>query len=626
VKRIFFFGVLLIACIACDEKKNTFEDPQIRHIADLQDRRKTDSLLIYLQSDHVEYRKRAALALASVQDTTTINALSNIPDVEAVFALGQMYASGAYAPLKEDIGKGNTLVIRREAFEALGKVIRKGDLGVLRDSTNAEGVAWGIYRAGLRGVTDSTLLNKAASILSDKNSLRDDRLAAAHFFSRAQFKEQPDVAVALADAATDADVEIRMAAVNALSKLNDIAAVMKAVDDTDYRVRVNAARALRTKPWSVVKHVFEKLLNDPNTNVSIATAEVILGLAPPDWQSVAAWAKAAKNWRTQATLYEAVLKVNKSNDNSRDISKEMWMPAQTSKNQYQRAALITALSQASPNRNFIFHQYRVDSARVVKSAAAAGLARTVHDMRDPARELPEYVDIYKQIIADGDQGAIIYACNALGDTTLGFKKIITDYSFLEQAKSKLSLPRDYETYAPLEETLNYFKGLPPPAALKNEYNHPIDWALALTIAKDQKVLVKTSKGDVVMQLFIEEAPGSVVNFVRLVNSGYYNDKYFHRVVPNFVIQTGCNRGDGFGSEDYSIRSEFSQRKYKTGSVGMASAGKDTEGTQWFITHSPTPHLDGKYTIFAEVVSGMDVVHKIEVGDKIIEARLIKDGE
>jgi hypothetical protein len=164
----------------------------------------------------------------------------------------------------------------------------------------------------------------------------------------------------------------------------------------------------------------------------------------------------------------------------------------------------------------------------------------------------------------------------LQDTTLGFKKIIKDYSFLEVAKSKLSLPRDYETYAPLEETLNYLKGLPPPEPLKNEFNHPIDWDQAASIAKDQRVLIKTSKGDIIMQLFVEEAPGSVVNFVTLVKSGYFSGKFFHRVVPNFVIQTGCNRGDGFGSEDYSIRSEFSQRKYKTGSVGMASAGKDTE--------------------------------------------------
>jgi cyclophilin family peptidyl-prolyl cis-trans isomerase len=99
-------------------------------------------------------------------------------------------------------------------------------------------------------------------------------------------------------------------------------------------------------------------------------------------------------------------------------------------------------------------------------------------------------------------------------------------------------------------------------------------------------MIKTVKGDIVIQLLVEEAPGSVANFVQLVNSQYFNAKNFHRVVPNFVIQGGCNRGDGWGSEDYSIRSEFSMRRYTEGSVGMASAGKDTEGTQWFITHSP----------------------------------------
>jgi cyclophilin family peptidyl-prolyl cis-trans isomerase len=137
-----------------------------------------------------------------------------------------------------------------------------------------------------------------------------------------------------------------------------------------------------------------------------------------------------------------------------------------------------------------------------------------------------------------------------------------------------------------------------------------------TIKKNQRVKIETTKGAIVLALLVEEAPGSVANFVELVSRKYFNDKFFHRVVPNFVIQTGCNRGDGFGSEDYSMRSEFSTRRYKEGSVGMASAGKDTEGTQWFITHSPTPHLNGRYTIFAEVVAGMEVVHAIQVGDQI----------
>jgi cyclophilin family peptidyl-prolyl cis-trans isomerase len=95
-------------------------------------------------------------------------------------------------------------------------------------------------------------------------------------------------------------------------------------------------------------------------------------------------------------------------------------------------------------------------------------------------------------------------------------------------------------------------------------------------------------------------------------------------VPNFVAQGGCHRGDGYGGEDYSIRSEFSYAKFKEGAVGMASAGKDTEGTQWFITHSPAPHLDGRYTVFAHVIKGMEIVHQLDVGDQILSVELINN--
>jgi cyclophilin family peptidyl-prolyl cis-trans isomerase len=132
--------------------------------------------------------------------------------------------------------------------------------------------------------------------------------------------------------------------------------------------------------------------------------------------------------------------------------------------------------------------------------------------------------------------------------------------------------------------------------------------------------VETTKGKIILQLLVEEAPGSVANFVALLRQQYFDGKVFHRVVPNFVVQTGCSRGDGYGSEDYSLRSEFSLTRYREGAVGMASAGKDTEGTQWFISHSPTPHLDGRYTIFAQVVEGMEVVKSIGVGDKILSVR------
>ena len=122
---------------------------------------------------------------------------------------------------------------------------------------------------------------------------------------------------------------------------------------------------------------------------------------------------------------------------------------------------------------------------------------------------------------------------------------------------------------------------------------------------------------------MEDAPGSVASFVELVRSGFYNGKSFHRVVPNFVVQGGDPRGDGWGSVDYNLRSEFADLRYGAGAVGLASAGKDTESCQWFITHAPAPHLDGRYTIFAQVVGGLEVVEKLEIGDKIEQIELVR---
>ena len=126
-----------------------------------------------------------------------------------------------------------------------------------------------------------------------------------------------------------------------------------------------------------------------------------------------------------------------------------------------------------------------------------------------------------------------------------------------------------------------------------------------------------------LDLYTATAPGTVANFVQLAREKFYHGKRFHRVVPNFVVQDGCPRGDGYGSLDYTIRSELGPKYYDhEGVVGMASAGNDTECTQWFITHCPTPHLDGNYTIFGKVRSGMRVIHELQIGDEVREVNVI----
>ena len=136
--------------------------------------------------------------------------------------------------------------------------------------------------------------------------------------------------------------------------------------------------------------------------------------------------------------------------------------------------------------------------------------------------------------------------------------------------------------------------------------------------------IDTDKGTIEVELAILEAPLTVENFVTLARKGYFNGLTIHRVVPDFVVQDGDPRGDGEGGPGFTIRDEINERPYLRGTVGMALAGKDTGGSQFFITHSPQPHLDARYTVFGHVVNGMDVVDRIAVGD-IVRGVRIWDG-
>ncbi len=129
-------------------------------------------------------------------------------------------------------------------------------------------------------------------------------------------------------------------------------------------------------------------------------------------------------------------------------------------------------------------------------------------------------------------------------------------------------------------------------------------------------LVSTNKGDIEMELYFDTAPLTVLNFVHLATEGFYKGLIFHRVVSNFVVQGGDPLGTGWGGPGYFIRDEYSNLPYDRGSVGIATSGKDTGGSQFFITLSPQPHLDGRYTLFGQVLSGMEVAENIVPGDTI----------
>ena len=125
----------------------------------------------------------------------------------------------------------------------------------------------------------------------------------------------------------------------------------------------------------------------------------------------------------------------------------------------------------------------------------------------------------------------------------------------------------------------------------------------------------TDHGVFTIRLDTESAPNTCAAFLALIEDGFHEDLAFHRVVPDFVIQAGCPRDDGWGDPGWTIRSEWSREPFERGTVGIAHSGKDTGGSQWFVCHSAQPHLDGRYTVFGHVTGGMDVVDRIQRGDR-----------
>jgi peptidyl-prolyl cis-trans isomerase B (cyclophilin B) len=158
--------------------------------------------------------------------------------------------------------------------------------------------------------------------------------------------------------------------------------------------------------------------------------------------------------------------------------------------------------------------------------------------------------------------------------------------------------------------------------MKNlEWKNPPE--MQIDPARKYKAVIETGRGVIELDLYPQHAPKTVNNFVFLAKEGFYDDVTFHRVIKNFMIQGGDPTGTGRGGPGYKFADELKENplKHETGVLSMANSGPNTNGSQFFITHSPQPHLNGRHTVFGKVVSGQDVVDAIQQGDKILRVEI-----
>ena len=662
---IFFsMALFLVQCMPFEEKKITHvelnvKDPLYQKIYNLQDQQKSDSLYAYFHHKDPSYRYLAAIAFSSLKDKNGLDSLSKLlveDEVEevrfaAAYAIGQIGDSLAETALIHAFIHNDTLGSHKVCgaiLEAIGKCASKKQLYHLattqsygkKDTLILEGQAWGIYRFALREKTLREGTQRMMKFVADETYPENLRFIAANYLYRAKNIQLDSFAgVLVKTALAEKDSRIRMSLAIALGKTKaDIAldALSRMFEkERDYRVKCNIVRALGNFPYEKAQSIAFKALKEENHHVANTAAQFFIDYGNPQ-DALVYWRIAKSDTLLQKNINLKLYKAANKHlpayfvDTKGRINNELKRDFNQSNQATKKAAIIDALSAYGWNYKFIKDQGFTDKTALVKTSSVTALANICRssDFRklfgiSYRRVQKEMLGFFIEAINTGDVGMVSEAANALQIPAMKFVDYLESTDTLTKALAKIKLPQEIESYYALTSAIAFLDGTTAPTPKLPKFNHPIEWRVLQSISEKTRAVIRTKKGRITIKLLPEIAPASVINFVQLAKSGFYNGKNFHRVVSNFVVQSGCPRGDGYGSLDFTIRSELAPVHYDEGGyVGMASAGNHTEGVQFFITHSPTPHLDGNYTIFAKVVEGMEELHRISEGEIIEKLSIV----
>lgn len=639
----------------------------------LEDRREYDpaALALAAQAPGAEVRRRAALAAGRIRDRRALPLLRGLlGDADtavaavAAFALGHLGDTTAVPALTPWLDPAQAVArptVVAAAAEALGKVPTAAGRDAVRDfllhapATRPGEAVGAALLAGWRfrePVEPATV----ARWLSHPDA--EVRWRAAYALARRPMARGTE---ALAPLAGDPDARVRSFVARALTaapadstplgaaRAREI--LLRLTGDADRGVRINAIRALGTHTTADAAAVLVRLLGDTDAQVALTAAESLgrqgtkAAAATEPLRALALDAAAPIGVRSAAlSALGEVASADAVATASRLVLDPSWRMraaagrALAAAGQEGRLAVETPLRDADP---------RVVAAVVVGSVAAAGdSALRIRDLlvdalghpdvgvrtaalggfarlADPAT-LPLLLDAFARAQADTLNDAALAALDALG----ALKSEAAARSFLAR------FPRSADALVRLRAVTAFGDSAVVRAwgpALPLETGRTMDDYLrvvrervvpALSGARS-RVRITTNRGDIVAELFAADAPLTVASFLTLARAGYFDAQEWPRVVPNFVIQGGDPRGDTSGGPGYTIRDEINRHPYERGTVGMALSGPDTGGSQFFITHSPHPHLDGGYTVFGRVVEGMDVVDAILQGDRIIRVNELR---
>jgi cyclophilin family peptidyl-prolyl cis-trans isomerase/HEAT repeat protein len=408
-------------------------------------------------------------------------------------------------------------------------------------------------------------------------------------------------------------LEVTVSAIRALAQLRAASASealirLAGAAATDPNVRLEAVTALGTLQSPDALPVVQDLMTDRWPAMRIAAMRAAAAIDPEIFRIVLATLEPDRDWSVRAAMASTIatlereLALTRLPEMLKDEDKRTW------------PAVLRALARVKAPQLPALLMDRIQEPDFVVRATVSELIGQLK----PEGGAAALREAYKTALADAAYDARAAALSALAqygaaEATPTLTEALADKDWAVRVRAA-------ELLAKLDPASDV-RAVMRPAPGGSAFDDPA----LIGPPYSPHVYIETAKGTIEFELAVLDAPQTSRNFIALARKGFFNGLAIHRVVPNFVVQDGDPRGDGQGGPGYTIRDELNERPFLRATVGMALSWKDTGGSQFFIVHSPAPHLDARYTAFGHVVNGMEVVDRIQQGD-VIERVRVWDGE